>query len=127
MLTLYEEYIAEAIEAGAEGFLLKDIKRDELVRAIHAVEQGKVPLSPLSKDILSGMASAQKQAEESQLSQRELSILQMIAKGNNTAQIRAQLFLSDATIKRDVRSIFDKLDVGNRSEAVAEAYRRKLI
>ena len=55
MLTLYEEYISEAFEAGAEGYLLKDIKRDELVKAIHAVEQGKVPLSPLSKGMLKEM------------------------------------------------------------------------
>ena len=127
MLTLYEEYIAEAIEAGAEGYLLKDIKRDELVRAIHAVQQGKVPLSPLSKGMFSEIAAAKKEEQEPLLSQRELSILQMIANGNNTQQIRAQLFLSDATVKRDVRSIFDKLNVRNRSEAVAEAYRRKLI
>jgi DNA-binding NarL/FixJ family response regulator len=127
MLTLYEEYIAEAMEAGADGYLLKDIKRDELVRAIQAVEQGRVPLSPLSKDVLGEIATAKKDAEELSLSERELSILQMIANGNNTEQIRAQLFLSDATVKRDVRAIFDKLNVRNRSEAVAEAYKRKLI
>jgi DNA-binding NarL/FixJ family response regulator len=127
MLTLYEEYIAEAIEAGADGYLLKDIKRDELIRAIRAVEQGKVPLSPLSKDVLSEIATTRENAEELQLSDRELSILQLIANGNNTGQIKTQLFLSDATVKRDVRSIFDKLSVRNRSEAVAEAYKRKLI
>jgi len=127
MLTLYEEYIAEAIEAGADGYLLKDIKRDELIRAIRAVEQGKVPLSPLSKEVLGEIATAREDAEELQLSDRELSILQLIANGNNTGQIKTQLFLSDATVKRDVRSIFDKLSVRNRSEAVAEAYKRKLI
>lgn len=127
ILTLYEEYIAEAMEAGADGYLLKDIKRDELVRAIQAVEEGKVPLSPLSKDMLSEIAAPKKEALESALSERELSILKLIADGNNTQQIREQLFLSDATVKRDVRSIFDKLNVRNRSEAVAEAYRRKLI
>ncbi|MFC1979240.1 response regulator [Chloroflexota bacterium] len=127
MLTLYEEYIAEAFESGAEGYLLKDIKRDELVQAIRAVEQGKVPLSPLSKDVFSEIASKKKEAQEPLLSQRELTILNMIANGNNTGQIKTQLFLSDATVKRDVRSIFDKLNVSNRSEAVAEAYKKRLI
>jgi two-component system response regulator DegU len=127
MLTLHEEYIAQAMEAGAEGYLLKDIKRDELVRAIQAVEQGKVPLSPLSKSMFSDIAATKKEEQNPLLSQRELTILQMVANGNTTQQIKTQLFLSDATVKRDVRSIFDKLDVGNRSEAVAEAYRRKLI
>ena len=127
MLTLHEEYIAEAIEAGAEGYLLKDIKRDELVRAIRAVEQGKIPLSPLSKDILTEFTASRKDAEQVRLSERELSILRMIANGDNTRKIRTQLFISDATVKRDVRRILDKLDVHNRSEAVAEAYRRKLI
>ena len=84
MLTLYEEYISEAFEAGAEGYLLKDIKRDELVKAIHAVEQGKVPLSPLSKGMLKEMATGQKKAEELNLTERELSILEMVANGKNT-------------------------------------------
>ena len=127
MLTLYDEYITEAFEAGAEGYLHKDLKRDELVRAIWAVQQGKVPLSPLSKEMFSEITATKKEAQEPLLSQRELSVLQMIANGNSTQQIKAELFLSDSTVKRDVRSIFDKLDVRNRSEAVAEAYRRKLI
>ena len=97
------------------------------MRAIWAVLQGKVPLSPLSKDMFSEIAATKKEAQEPLLSQRELSVLQMIANGNSTQQIKTELFLSDSTVKRDVRSIFDKLDVRNRSEAVAEAYRRKLI
>jgi len=127
MLTLYEEYISEAIEAGAEGYLLKDIKRAELISAIRAAEQGKVPLSPLSKDTLKEMAAAKGEADELQLSERELTILRMIANGKSTSQIKDELFLSDATVKRDVRSIFDKLNVRNRSEAVAEAYKKRLI
>lgn len=127
MLTLHEEYVAEAIEAGAEGYLLKDIRRDELIRAIRVVEQGKVPLGPFSKDILTGFAASSKGAEELRLSERELSILQMIANGNNTQEIGTQLFLSATTVKRNVRRILDKLNVHNRSEAVAEAYRKKLI
>ncbi len=126
MLTLYEEYLAQAIEAGAEGYLLKDIKREELVSAIRAVQQGRTPLSPLSRESLTEFATLIS-AGRSYLTERELAILRLIANGATTNEIGAQLFLSQATIKRDTRRIFDKLGVHNRSEAVAEAYKRKLI
>ena len=127
MLTLYEEYLVQAIEAGAEGYLLKDVKRDELVRAIRAVHQGRSPLNlSLSRELFTKFASSIKASEQS-LSERELTILRLIAAGASTEEIGAQLFLSEATVKRDVRHIFEKLGVRNRSEAVAEAYKRKLI
>jgi len=127
MLTLYEEYIAEAIEAGAVGYLLKDVKRDELVRAIRAVQRGRAPLSPLSREFFTEFATLVRGAERSYLSERELAILQLVANGATTKEIGDQLFLSEATVKRDVQRIFDKLGVRNRSEAVAEAYKRKLV
>ncbi len=126
MLTLYEEYFAEAIEAGAAGYLLKDIKREELVQAIRAVQEGKVPLSPLSKEFFAKFALSNED-DRAALSERETIILKMIAEGATTKEIGEQLFLSEATVKRGVQNIFDKLEVRNRSEAVAEAYRRKLI
>lgn len=126
MLTLYEEYLTQAIEAGAEGYLLKDVKREELVSAIRAVQQGRTPLSPLSRESLTEFATLIS-AGRSYLTERELAILRLIANGTTTNEIGAQLFLSQATIKRDTRRIFDKLGVHNRSEAVAEAYKRKLI
>ena len=127
MLTLYEEYLVQAIEAGAAGYLLKDVKRDELVRAIRAVHQGRSPLNlSLSRELFTKFASSIKASEQS-LSERELTILRLISSGASTEEIGAQLFLSEATVKRDVRHIFEKLGVRNRSEAVAEAYKRKLI
>jgi len=126
MLTLYEEYLAQAIEAGAEGYLLKDVKREELVSAIRAVQQGRTPLSPLSRESLSEFATLIS-AGRSYLTERELEILRLIANGATTKEIGDQLFLSQATVKRDTRRIFDKLGVHNRSEAVAEAYKKKLI
>lgn len=126
MLTLYEEYFAEAIEAGAAGYLLKDVKREELVQAIRAVQEGKVPLSPLSREFFSKIANSGEDGRVV-LSEREVTILKLIAEGATTKEIGEQLFLSEATVKRGVQSIFDKLDVRNRSEAVAEAYRKKLI
>lgn len=127
MLTLYEEYVTEAIEAGATGYLLKDVKREELVQAIRAVQQGRAPLSPLSRDLLTEFSNLIKGGERSHLSERELEVLRLISSGATTKEIGAQLFLSEATVKRDVQHIFEKLDVRNRSEAIAEAYKRKLI
>ncbi len=126
MLTLYEEYFAEAIEAGAVGYLLKDIKRGELIRAVRAAHEGKVPLSALSGEFFSKI-TAPAGDPKSRLSEREMEIMRLIASGETTKEIGARLFLSEATIKRDVQHIFDKLGVRNRSEAVAEAYRRGLV
>jgi len=126
MLTLYEEYLAQAIEAGAEGYLLKDVKREELVSAIRAVQQGRTPLSPLSRESLSEFATLIS-AGRSYLTERESEILRLISNGATTKEIGDQLYLSQATVKRDTRRIFDKLGVHNRSEAVAEAYKKKLI
>ncbi|MFC2021468.1 response regulator [Chloroflexota bacterium] len=127
MLTLYDEYLTQAIEAGAVGYLLKDIKRDELVRAIRAVREGRSPLDlSISREHLSNLA-ASADGKQSLLSERELTILRLIAGGVTTKEVASQLFLSQASVKRSVSGIFDKLNVRNRSEAVSEAYKRKLI
>ncbi len=123
MLTMYDEYLAQAIEAGAVGYLLKDVKRDELLRAIRGVYHGR--LAP-NKGITKFTHSI-RDSEEPYLSERELEILRLIANGATTKEIGAQLFLSEATVKRDVQRIFDKLGARNRSEAVAEACRRKIV
>ena len=128
MLTLYDEYLAEAIAAGAAGYLLKDVKREELVKAIRAVHQGRSPLNlSLSRDHLAELAAPPESKQRAYLSERELTILRMIADGVTTEEIANQLFLSQATVKRSVRLIFEKLGVHNRSEAVSEAYKRRLI
>ncbi|MDP2744703.1 MAG: response regulator transcription factor [Dehalococcoidia bacterium] len=128
MLTLYDEYLTEAIEAGAEGYLLKDIKREELAKAIRAVHQGRSPLNlSLSPGRLAALAASADIEKREILSERELAILRLIANGATTGEMASQLFLSEASIKRSVRLILEKLGAHNRSEAVSEAYRRKLI
>ncbi len=126
MLTLYDEYLTQAIDAGAQGYLVKDINREELLKAIRAVHEGRSPLYlSLTQDKLTKLTSQEDQ--QSKLSDRELTILRLIADGVTTEGITHQTFLSEASVKRSVRFIFEKLDVHNRSEAVAEAYKRGLI
>ncbi|MFC2072914.1 response regulator [Chloroflexota bacterium] len=128
ILTLYDEYLPQAIEAGAVGYLLKDIKREELIRAIRAVQQGRSPLNlSLSQERLAELVTTADSQQQTYLSERELAILRLIADGVTTKKITNQLFLSEASVKRSVRLIFEKLGVHNRSEAVSEAYKRRLI
>ena len=128
MLTLYDEYLPQAIEAGATGYMLKDIKREELVRAIRVVHEGRSPLDlSLSRDRLAELAAPTEDKQRSNLSERELAILRLIADGATTKELANQIFLSQASIKRSISLIFEKLGVRNRSEAVSEAYKRRLI
>jgi DNA-binding NarL/FixJ family response regulator len=126
MLTLYDEYLSQAIAAGAKGYLVKDITREELLKAIRAVHDGRSPLYlSLTQDKLTNLTA--QGDPQSKLSDRELTILRLIADGVTTDGITHQTFLSEASVKRSVRFIFEKLGVHNRSEAVAEAYKRGLI
>ncbi len=128
MLTLYDEYLTQAIEAGAVGYLLKDIKREELIRAIRAVREGRSPLDlSVTRDHLSELAATASGKGRSTLTERELTVLRLVASGVTTREVASQLFLSQASVKRSVSGIFEKLGVRNRSEAVSEAYKRKLI
>lgn len=128
MLTLYDEYLTQAIEAGAVGYVLKDVKREELIRAIRAAHEGRSPLNlSLSQAQLTELVTPTESQQRAHLSERELAILRLIADGVTTEEMAKELFLSEASIKRSVRLIFEKLGVRNRSEAVSEAYKRRLI
>ncbi len=127
ILTLYDEYLTQAIEAGADGYLQKDIKREELVRAIRAAHEGRSPLNlSLGQDRLAALAAA-REGQGPALSERELAVLRLVASGASTTDIAEQLFLSQSSVKRSVAVIFEKLGVHNRSEAVSEAHKRNLI
>ncbi|MFQ5860435.1 MAG: response regulator [Dehalococcoidia bacterium] len=130
VLTLYEEYLTQAVQAGAVGYLMKDVKREELSEAIRTVHRGQSAMGlSLGRELFAEFVTKTKDpiAYQSALSERETAMLRLIASGATTKEIAAQLYMSDATVKRGVRRIFEKLEVRNRSEAVSEAHKRHLL
>lgn len=131
VLTLYgDQYLAQAIEAGAVGYLIKDVGNDELIQAIRAVHRGESILQrSLSRGLFNEFASLArgKNSQKCCLSPRALGIIRLIATGATNKEIAAKLFFSETTVKREVSRIFDKLGVRDRAEAVAEAYRSGLL
>ena len=112
--------IDAALSAGASGYILKDAPERELINSVRAVVAGHHPLDPR---VASRMA-AKYQPNQDAPSPRELEVLAAAADGNDIASIARQLFISQATVKSHLASVFAKLDVQSRTGAVAEARRR---
>jgi len=127
-----DEYVIDAVKAGASGYLLKSSSDiDELFRAIKVVHSGGFMYKPkLTKKILlqitkEGTAVSPKtDSGFKELSQREIEILQAVSEGKSNKEIAEKLFISEKTVKAHLRSIFRKLDVGDRTQAVAYAMRK---
>jgi DNA-binding NarL/FixJ family response regulator len=111
-------------EAGATGYLLKDAPRDELFRAVRAAARGESVLSPSVAAKLIGQVRA---PAKEPLSQRELEVLGLIARGSTNREAAAHLFISEATVKTHLLHIYGKLGVRDRASAVAAAYERGLL
>ena len=116
-----DEDIYRAIKAGAKAYLLKDTARDALVDCLRRVHAGETYLPPQLAAKLAERVSGEA------LSAREIEVLRCIAGGKSNKEIGAELFISEGTVKTHVKSIFSKLDVVSRTEAVATATRRGLI
>src|ERR1700758_456129 len=116
-----DEDIYRAIQAGAKGYLLKDITREALMDSIRRVHAGEtsVPLHLVAK-------LAERVSGET-LSKRELEVLRLMAKGKSNKEIASALFISEGTVKSHGKSIFAKMNVSSRTEAVTEATRRGLL
>ena len=123
VLTTYDgdEDIYRAIKAGAKAYLLKDTARDALVDTVRRVRAGETYLPPQLAAKLAERVSGQA------LSPREIEVLQRMAVGKSNKEIGTELFISEGTVKTHIKSIFSKLDVVSRTEAVATATRRGLI
>lgn len=126
VLTTYDTDadIVRAIESGANGYLLKDASRDELVQAIQAVSRGESWLTPSVATRL--MGQMRKPATDA-LSERELDVLRLVAKGHSNKEIAARMHISQATVKTHLIHIFRKLDVNDRTAAVTVALERGII
>ncbi len=130
VLTTYDddESILRGVEAGARGYLLKDAPRDELFRAVRAVARGESLLQPaVATRLLNRVARKPAQPTPDVLTERELDVLRLLARGAANKEIGAALHISESTVKTHVANIFQKLDVGDRTEAVTAALRRGLL
>ena len=119
-----EADVLPAIEAGATGYLLKDAPRAELLRAVRAAARGESVLSPA---VASRVLASVRNPQQDPLSERELEVLGLVARGATNREAAKQLFISEATVKTHLIHIYTKLDVGDRAAAVAEAFNRGLL
>lgn len=133
VLTMHdnEEYLVEAVQAGVDGYVLKDVEPGELKRAIQAVSRGERYLPPsLAAKLMSGFHRLARQRERQTsgpldlLSEREWEILQLLVEGKANREIGQHLYISEKTVKNHATSLFRKLGVQGRAQAVVEAIRR---
>jgi DNA-binding NarL/FixJ family response regulator len=128
-----DEYVYEAMKAGASGFLLKDVPREQLVAGIRVVADGESLLAPaITRRMIEQFlrrpppgAAVPPMLEE--LSDRELDVLRQLACGKSNAEIANVLYIGDATVKTHVAHILQKLDLRDRVQAVVFAYEAGLI
>ena len=132
VLTTYadDEWVFDAIQAGASGYLLKDTPREELVRAVRGTVTGKTYVDPsIAGKVLDQVSSHQTQPATlitSKLTEREIEVLRLIARGLSNADIADQLFLSDGTVRNHVSAILAKLGVSDRTQAAVIAIQHGL-
>jgi DNA-binding NarL/FixJ family response regulator len=127
-----DEYVYEALRAGASGFLLKDAGADELMHAVRVVATGEALLSPsitrrLIEDYARRPPARERPAALGELTPRELEVLRLIARGLPNSEIAQTLFVGDATVKTHISRIFAKLDLHDRAQAVVLAYESELV
>lgn len=132
LLTSYgdQAYVRQALEAGADGYLLKSTPADELIQSIRSAAKGRRQLSPeLLDGVLEdfGGLAREKTVRDSDLSDDDLEILQLAGKGSTNREIGLALNRSEIAIKKRLQLIFAKLGAVDRAHAVAEAIRRGLI
>ncbi|MEC3974146.1 response regulator transcription factor [Amycolatopsis sp. H20-H5] len=126
VLTTYDtdSDVLPAIEAGATGYLLKDAPRDELFRAVRATARGEAVLSPAVASRIMGQLRA---PAREPLSQREIEVLALVARGSSNKEAAKKLFISEATVKTHLLHAYAKLGVKDRAAAVAVAFERGLL
>ena len=136
MLTMSDEEsdLYEAVRAGANGYLLKDVPGEEIADGLRAVQSGQSLISPsMASTLLSEFATMIKKHEQvptalvPRLTDRELQVLKLVARGMANKAIAADLFISENTVKNHVRNILEKLQLHSRMEAAMYAVRENLL
>jgi DNA-binding NarL/FixJ family response regulator len=128
-----DQYVYAALTAGASGFLLKDVSPEQLIDAVRMVRSGDALLAPsITRRLVERFASAASpraavHGELSELTPRELEVLQLLARGLSNAELAAELVLSEATVKTHVARILRKLGLRDRVQAVVLAYQTGLV
>jgi DNA-binding NarL/FixJ family response regulator len=130
MLTTFDldEYVYDAMKAGASGFLLKNAPPEQLVESVRAVARGEALLAPdITRRLIEHYVSSPRRgsgppARLEELTDRELEVLTLVARGNSNAEIGAALFISEGTVKTHVSRVLAKLDLRDRVQAVVIAY-----
>ncbi len=133
MLTTFDldQYVYDALRAGASGFLLKDAPAAQLVDAIRVVAAGDALLAPsVTRRMIAEFARRPLPADEpalAELTGRELEVLKLVARGCSNAEIAKELYISDATVKTHVKRVLAKLSLRDRVQAVVLAYETGLV
>jgi two-component system, NarL family, nitrate/nitrite response regulator NarL len=131
MLTAYDDrqFVVEAVRAGAKGYVLKTRDAEHLLRTVRLVAEGNMVIDPdLVVAVADELSAAQKGERSAEtLTERELEILQLLAFGYTNKEIAGRLFVSPDTVKTHLEHIYQKLGASDRTAAVAEAMRRRLI
>ena len=134
MLTVSDEEadLYEAVKSGASGYLLKDSSIEEVAQAIRVVNEGQSLISPsMAVKLIDEFKQMSKPEREQgpalRLTDRELEVLRLVAKGLNNREVAKELFISENTVKNHVRNILEKLQLHSRMEAVMYAMREKLL
>jgi len=129
----HDEYVVEALRAGASGFLLKDAPPEELVRAVRIVAAGEALLAPtVTRRLLDRVAARlpstrRRPALLDDLTERERDVLQLVARGCSNSEIAERLHITEATVKTHVSHVLDKLGLRDRVQAVVLAYEAGLV
>jgi DNA-binding NarL/FixJ family response regulator len=135
ILTTFEadEYVFEALRAGAAGFVLKDIEPSDLLHAIRVVAAGEALLAPsVTRRLISAFASRPvtsrgQRRDISELTEREREVLALVGQGKSNDEIAGELFVSTATVKTHVGRILSKLEARDRAQLVVAAYESRLV
>jgi DNA-binding NarL/FixJ family response regulator len=128
-----DEYVYAALQAGASGFILKDVTPEQLVAAVRTVRAGDALLSPaitrrlVERYAVRAAVASPPHRDLDRLTPRELNVLRLLAQGLSNAELAGRLFLSQATVKTHVTRILAKLGLRDRVQAVVLAYRTGLV